>query len=207
MKKYARFMSFVLVCVMSLFAFACTPIEDNDIKDETPAPNHIDLDKLKPLDSGKGSIIRPAEDNKFFVYYGGYNEDLMNGGLTVIDNYDEFKQFNMIDWLSQYAASFDETKDPELATEEYFETHYLVVFRMALTSGSQKVNFKNIEYGSDTVKIYLSCDIDGDVGTSDMASASVLIGVKKREGTANGIPEIYVNDVILDFAKDGGGIK
>ncbi len=206
MKKYARIVSCVLVCAMSLFAFACTPIEDNDIGDETAAPNHIDLDKLQPLDSGGGSILR-VEQDKFFAYYGGYDESLMSDELIVINDYDEFKQFNMVDWLSQYAASFDETKDPELATAEYFETHYLVAFRMALTSGSQKVKFENISYDSDTVKIYLSCGIEGDVGTSDMASVSVLIGVKKTEGITNVTPEIYVNDVIFDFAKDGGGIK
>lgn len=207
MKKYARFVSYVLIFVMSLFAFACTPIEDNDIKNETTEPNHIDLDKLKPLESGSGSIIR-LEENKYSVYYGGYNEKLAHEELVIIEDFDEFKQFNVNDWLSQYAAASDAAKNPvEFATEEYFETHYLVAFRMVLTSGSQKVKLENIKYDSGKVKIYLSCDIDGDVGTSDMASASVLIGIKKAEGITDTVLEIYVNDVIFDFDKDNGGIK
>ena len=77
---------------------------------------------------------------------------------------------------------------------------------MELNSGSTKVELVKVAVDGGVTRIYLSSYIPGDVGTCDMASAHVFIGLNKVKFDGYGKIEIYVNNVLVNFAGSDGSI-
>ncbi|MDD7488519.1 MAG: hypothetical protein PUK25_02395, partial [Clostridiales bacterium] len=81
--------------------------------------------------------------------------------------------------------------------EAYFDTHFLVAVSISLTSGSMRTNLVDVVNEGGVIKIFLSTVRPGEVGTCDMVSDTVYIGLDRSVFSTDAQIEFYVNGAVM----------
>lgn len=81
--------------------------------------------------------------------------------------------------------------------EAYFDTHFLVAVSVSLTSGSMRTNLVDVVDDNGVIKIFIRTARPGDVGTCDMVSDTVYIGLDRSVFSTDAEIEFYVNGAAM----------
>ena len=222
--KHYRIFAFTALALAMVFAVtACTPI-NNELSTGDPEQQRVEIGHLQTVDP-EGDLKDKRDDgsglpfvDNFVVCYDGYYPQLHIPTMAVFNSFEEYSagimQILNLDSSSSLAAPGAVSGDDKRVNEglgrfnnkEYFNNYYVVAFSMELNSGSTKVELVKVAVDGGVTRIYLSSYIPGDVGTCDMASAHVFIGLNKVKFDGYGKIEIYVNNVLVNFAGSDGSI-
>lgn len=160
----------------------------------------------------------PFVDN-FVVCYGGYDPELQVPTMAVFNTFEEYRtgvmrQLNQ-DEDSSLAVQGSVNAESHRVNieglekfndEEYFKSYYVVAINLELTSGSARVKLEKVMVDGGVTRIYLSSGVSGGVGTDDMASAHVFIGLNRVKFDGYGKIEVYVNNMLMNFSGDDGSV-
>ena len=92
----------------------------------------------------------------------------------------------------------------DMFDEEYFDEHFVLTLRLTLSGGSVKAALSNIVSDGDSTKIYLTSVAYGDVGTTDMVSVHVLIGLSVDKYDINNKAVVHMNGIPIKFTSGMG---
>ncbi|MDD7522668.1 MAG: hypothetical protein PUK13_00960 [Clostridiales bacterium] len=141
----------------------------------------------------EGSYLTACYDYSAFINLlsAAYGLD-RNTALTVFGNGnyelvgDEYRVISQAD--IEALRGFDEA---------YFDTHFLVAVSISLTSGSMRTNLVDVVNEGGVIKIFLSTVRPGEVGTCDMVSDTVYIGLDRSVFSTDAQIEFYVNGAVM----------
>ena len=155
----------------------------------------LNPDDVKIVRGGyiEGSYLTACYDYSAFINLlsAAYGLD-RNTALTVFGNGnyelvgDEYRVISQAD--IEALRGFDEA---------YFDTHFLVAVSISLTSGSMRTNLVDVVNEGGVIKIFLSTVRPGEVGTCDMVSDTVYIGLDRSVFSTDAQIEFYVNGAVM----------
>ncbi len=221
MKDLRLILTALLASTLSISALtACSPIDgNNSLSTGEPEGTQLYIQNFRPI-STDGTLSRvdgindPAKTDDPVIIYGGYDQKLTKPTMKLFHTYDEFNA-GIIDELTPSShrvdasgGDYDTAYKEQLAKfdAKYFEQHFAIVINLKLTSGSARVSLGSMMQEDGVTKIYLTSFVPGDVGTCDMASAHILLGMDRAVFDPNAKIEVYLNKLPLEFASANGDI-
>ena len=165
-------------------------IDNHEIYNPALTPDDV---KIVRGDYIEGSYLTTCYDYSAFINLlsAAYGLD-RNTALTVFGNGnyelvgDEYRVISQAD--IEALRGFDEA---------YFDTHFLVAVSISLTSGSMRTNLVDVVNEGGVIKIFLSTVRPGEVGTCDMVSDTVYIGLDRSVFSTDAQIEFYVNGAVM----------
>lgn len=219
-KKYLSAISLFLILLITVMSSCAVNESDSDSTTDAPQKTPMFVESFRPLTTG--SIPAPASSiepdiNAYdsVIFYGSYDSSLPQASLTTYSTFDAFNS-GVAKKLKSNGESYRiNSSNPDkgeafnsgmldMFDEEYFEEHFVLALRLTLTGGSVKAKLSNVVVDGDTTKICLTSVALGDVGTCDMVSVHVLIGLSVDKYDINNKTVVLMNGFPIKFSSGIG---
>lgn len=204
-----------LVLALSIVLLSSCSVNNSDDTTDAPQKTPMYVQNFHPL-STSGAVLpndtntAAKQDFNSVIYYGHYNVQLPK---PILSKYDTYQSFNsgVISKLSKSDTTFSVgSSNPdignvfdismlELFDEDYFSEHFVLTLDIQLPSGSAKVSVDKIMSDNDETKIYLSSVILSDLGTCDMVTAHIVLGLSKSDYDAQAKTSVFMNSFPIEI--------
>ncbi|MBR5949669.1 MAG: hypothetical protein IKZ82_13645 [Clostridia bacterium] len=179
-----------LTTLAALFAAsiaACKPQQDQSGKDNTPAPATIapisgnDVSKVTLPPNATPAPVHDLNGYDYRFIRIPYTETVNSMTPYVINSTEKLRE--MLTENSGSNAMSKTSLDDYLKQydEEFFKSNYILVFNLTFSSGSVIPKVKSVKLENGTVTVVTEGTMEGDVGTSDMASYMCLLSLDNKK--------------------------
>lgn len=173
----------LLLAMLSAFTFACkpqNPTPQNDVPSTAPQGDQIPDENTVKVTLDPNATPAPVVNVNGYSYEFvriNYSENANGAEPVVITGTEQLRDAidNNLFSGARSRASADEFL--RRYDEEFFKTNYLLVFNLTFSSGSVIPKIKSVTLENGVVNIVTEGEMNGDVGTADMASHMCLLAL------------------------------
>lgn len=195
MKKTVKAIGTVALCALiAAGAFACGSRNENAA---TPAPQQSGQPvqtgapgnrvKTTPDPSADQGNVHSLEDYDYNFVRIAYSESANSMEPYAVTSVAELENaLENVEFSTSARSAVGKNELLKLYDEEFFKSSYILVFNVTFSSGSVVPKIKSVSVDNGVVNVTTEGRMEGDVGTSDMASHMCLLALSSEEYPAAG---------------------